>query len=151
MTRQELEQYPSLLKEIEYLKNKAKQVEKDHKAFLVADTVYGSTENNPLNRTITIHGIDWAEYDKKVQKYIKKLSEAVDRASTLRLGIEEFIESIPDSCTRTIFRMRYLDKKQFHQIAIDMKMGGESTPRKRHNRYLDNYFQMSDCSDKDVI
>lgn len=147
MTRTELEQYPSLLKEIEYLKNKSRQVEKDHKAFMVADTVYGSTEANTQNRTITIHGIDWVEYDKKVQKYIKKLAEQINRAASLRLEIEDFIAEIPDSCTRNIFRLRYLDNKQFHQIAIDLRMGGESTPRKRHNRYLDNYFQMSDCSD----
>ncbi|MBO1264358.1 hypothetical protein J3A84_04795 [Proteiniclasticum sp. SCR006] len=144
MTRQELEQYPSLLKEIEYLKSKARQVENDHKAFMAADTVYGSTENNPQNRTITIHGIDWIAYDRKVNKYIKKLREAVDKASTLQLEIEEFIRLIPDSCTRTIFRMRYLDNKQFHQIAMELKLGGESTPRMRHNRYLDNYFLMCD-------
>lgn len=144
MTRQELEQYPSLLKEIEWLKNHVKKVERDHKAFMVADTVYGSTENNPLNRTITIHGIDWAEYDKKVQKYIKKLSEQICKAASLRLQIEDFIQSIPDSCTRTVFRMRYLDNKQFHQISIELKMGGESTSRMRHNRYLDNYFDMCD-------
>jgi hypothetical protein len=144
MTRAELEQYPSLLKEIEYLKSKAKQVEKDHKAFLVADTVYGSTEANPQNRTITIHGIDWEAYDRKVQGYIRKLTEAIDKASVLTQEIEEFIQEIPDSCTRTIFRKRYLDNKQFHQIAIELKMGGESTPRMRHNRYLDNYFQMCD-------
>lgn len=140
MTRQELEQYPSLLKEIEWLKNHVKKVERDHKAFMVADTVYGSTENNPLNRTITIHGIDWAEYDKKVQKYIKKLSEAVDKASTLRLEIEEFIKSIPDSCTRTIFQMRYVERMQFKEIARNLQLGHESTPRKKHDRYLEKYF-----------
>jgi len=144
MTRTELEQYPSLLKEIEYLKSKAKQVEKDHKAFLVADAVYGSTEANPQNRTITIHGIDWEAYDRKVQKYIKKLAEQINRAASLRLEIEEFISQIPDSCTRNIFRLRYLDNKQFHQISIELKMSGESTPRMRHNRYLDNYFNMCD-------
>lgn len=56
MTRQDLEQYPSLLKEIEWLKKHVKKIEKDHEAFMVADTVYGSTEANPQNRTITIRG-----------------------------------------------------------------------------------------------
>lgn len=144
MTREELEQYPDLLKEIEYLKNKAKQIENDHKAFLVADTVYGSTEANTQNRTITIHGIDWVAYDMKVARYIKQLAEAIDKASTLRLEIEDFIAAIPESCTRNIFRLRYLDNKQFHQISIELKMSGESTPRMRHNRYLDNYFTLCD-------
>lgn len=144
MTRHELEQYPSLLKEIDYLKTKIRQVEKDHKAFLVADTVKGSTEENPIHRSITIHGVDWVSYDAKVKKYIKKLALQMDRAATLRLEIEDFISQIPDSCTRTLFRMRYLDNKQFHQISIELKMSGESTPRMKHNRYLDNYFDMCD-------
>lgn len=144
MTRQELEQYPSLLKEIEYLKAKVKQVERDHKAFMAADTVRGSTAENTQNRTITIRGVDWTAYDLKVQQYIDKLTAQMDRAASLRLEIEEFISGISDSCIRTIFRMRYLDNKQFHQISIELKMGGESTSRMKHNRYLENYFRLCD-------
>lgn len=140
MTRQDLEQYPSLLKEIEWLKKQVKKIEKDHEAFMVADTVYGSTEANPQNRTITIRGINRDAYDRKVRKYIRKLSEAVDRAATLSIDIEEFIEAIPDSCTRTIFQMRYKEGMQFKEIAHKLDLGSESTPRKRHDRYLEKYF-----------
>lgn len=147
MTREDLEQYPSLLKEIEDLKSRVRRVQRDHKAFEVADTVKDYTKN----KTIIIRGIDWDSYDRKVEKYIKQLEKRIEKAATLKCEIEDFIAQIPDSLTRRIFTLRYMDDKKFHQIAIELHMGGESTPRKKHDRYLENYFSLSDCSEKPML
>lgn len=51
----------------------------------------------------------------------------------------EFIDDIPDSLTRQIFMLRYIDGLSWQQIAFRVGEGDEQYPRRVHNRYLKQF------------
>ena len=56
----------------------------------------------------------------------------------MKLEIEEFISSIPDSRTRRVFQYRYIDNLNWYQIARRLGKYDESYPRKViHDKYLE--------------
>ena len=71
-----------------------------------------------------------------------KLKQFKDKLNIKKLEIMNYIETIPFSEIRQIFRYRYLDNKNWVQIAHEMnrlykgKEYNEDSIRKKHDRYL---------------
>lgn len=112
MSKQRLEQYRALVREINMLDNKLGSVA------LVSDTVKASSMEPPyIERTLTITGID--------EGAIHRLNRKREQAFKERLAIEQFIDSIEDSLTRTIFEERYIQGRSWSQVA--KAAGGANT------------------------
>lgn len=124
MTRQRLEQYRALEREIRMLDERLSS------AALVSDSVRGSYAEPPYTEhTITITGVD--------QAAVHRLGRRRIRARMERRKIERFIDSIEDSLTRTILEERYIQGRSWTQVA--MVAGGANTGesvRKIARRFL---------------
>ena len=129
MTKEDLTEYCDLKKEIEGLE---KRIDKIHKTTeMVSDTV----QNGYKHRTV-IFGIDLSRkrklhmYEEKLKKFYNKLLEEQNK-------IEDYIETIPKSDIRQIFRYKYIDNLNWLQIMYQMKYKAESTARMKHDRFLE--------------
>ena len=69
-------------------------------------------------------------YENKLQEFYGKLFEEQNQ-------IEDYIETIPQSNIRQIFRYRYIDGFNWLQIMHLMKYKSESTARMKHDRFLE--------------
>lgn len=134
--KQLLRQYNSLIAEIGELEKEIRYLE-NLKPKFVKDKVTGSDNEFPfVERDFTISGV--VEDDKLIKKRII-LTERKEKCIILKIKIEEFISTIPDSLTRRIFKYRYVDGLEW--LPISMKIGGydESYARKKHDRYLEGF------------
>jgi len=85
---------------------------------MVSDSVKASTHEPPyIERNVTITGID--------EKVIHRLTRKREHALMERLAIEQFIDSIEDSLTRTIFEERYIQGRSWSPVA--KAAGGANT------------------------
>ena len=129
MTRNQLVEYCDLKKEIEDLE---KRIDKIHKTSeMVSDTV----QNGYKHRAV-IYGVD-LKRKRKLNMYENKLQEFYDKLFEEQNQIEDYIETIPQSNIRQIFRYRYIDGFNWLQIMHLMKYKSESTARMKHDRFLE--------------
>lgn len=154
MDRNVLEQYLEIKAEIKDLRERIDQAERRlkriEKGGAVADTVKG-TRTDGTTGPIKITGYPFPEHD-QVKNMIKKrtaklhileedLLEAVN-------AVDEFIEKIPKSDLRIMFRLYYLDDLTWAAVAIKMNYlfprrrikYTEDNCRKRHDRFLEEKF-----------
>lgn len=131
-----LSQYTSLTEEIKELEKEINRLERQEPK-IAFDTVKGSSKYFPYTeRTFTIIGI---EENKNLEKKKEILLKRKRICEKLKLQIEEFISSIPDSLTRRVFRFRYIEGLSWPQIARRIGKYDESYPRKMiHNKYLES-------------
>lgn len=132
-----LRQYNSIIKEIKELDIEIKRLEKDESKREI-DMVSGSNDVFPYQpRSFTIEGYNIMKEDKTARKR-RILVKRKNKCEELKLQIEEFISSIPDSLTRRVFRYRYIDNLSWLQIAYRIGKHDESYPRKIiHDKYLE--------------
>ena len=129
MTRNQLVEYCDLKKEIEDLE---KRIDRIHKTSeMVSDTV----QNGYKHRAV-IYGID-LKRKRKLNMYENKLQEFYGKLFEEQNQIEDYIETIPQSNIRQIFRYRYIDGFNWLQIMHLMKYKSESTARMKHDRFLE--------------
>ena len=130
-----LKQYTDLQIEIRELE---KEIKKSEKFKVERDKVKGSSDVFPYTeRSFTIEGYNIQDVDRLRQKR-NILQERYDKCKDLKLGIEKFISTIPDSRTRRVFRYRYIDNLGWLQIAYRIGRTDESYPRKIvHDKYLE--------------
>ena len=130
LDKEQLKQIGNLIKEIECIK---KQLETLSSIVLV-DKVKGSSKVYPYTpRNFTIEGID--RY--KVYKLEKKLQRRIDELMDVVEDINNFITEIPDSLTRQIISLRYINNLTWEQVAESI--GGNNTAdsvRKVAERFL---------------
>ena len=69
-------------------------------------------------------------YENKLQTFYDKLFEEQNK-------IEDYIEKIPQSNIRQIFRYRYIDGFSWNQIQVLMEYKHEDTARRKHDRFLE--------------
>ena len=101
MTKKELIEYCDLKKEIEDLE---KRIDRIHKTTqMVSDTV----QNGYKHRAV-IFGVDLTR-KRKLHAYEDKLQNFYDKLFEQQNKIEDYIESIPKSDIRRIFRYKYID------------------------------------------
>lgn len=137
-----LKQYNDLKIEISELVNKIEKLE-HYEAQHERDKVKGSSPHFPYTqRSFNIEGYNILEEDKKGERLLKLkalLLKRKNKCEDMKLQIEEFINTIPDSKTRRVFQYRYIDNLSWQAIAIRIGRIHESYPRKEvHDKYLNN-------------
>ena len=134
MTREELEEIFHIRKEIQDIEKRISRIEKQ--STMVADAV-----QKGYKRRAIIYGVDLKRAYKLQSNYerLKKFKiQLVDKEKE----IEDYIEIIPFSEIRQIFRYRYLDGMNWIQVAHQMNSKysnreyNEDSVRMKHDRYL---------------
>lgn len=127
MTKAELEQYRSIVAEIDEIRDRLNK-------HTVHGTVTGSDSEFPyVKHSISVGGVVETEDNQRDMLLIHRLEKQ-------KREIEDFVHSIPDSITRRIFTYRYLDgrvKPSWQWIAF--KIGGGNSAdavRKIMSRYI---------------
>lgn len=129
-----LKQYNDLKAEIKDLE---KRIERLSNLQVHHDSVTGSNPNFPYEpRIFKIEGYNIQDLD-RINRLKTLLVERKDKCEELKLEIEKFISSIPNSRTRRVFQYRYIDSLEW--LPISRRIGGyeESYARKIHDRYLE--------------
>lgn len=114
MTKELLEQYPDICRELEDVERKLHQP--------VSDTVSGSGNEFPFTQhTITIHGVQ------------PKLIKQRDHLQAQKEEIERFMQNLPNSKLRRIVDYRVVKGMSWEQVAA--KMGHRETAWGVKSRY----------------
>lgn len=129
MTKEVLEQYIDLQKEIADLKKKIKKLEKQ--GVIVADVV-----QNGYKRHAVIKGVDYVRVD-EIDALIEIYKQRKEKALKQEVEIADFITSISDVKLRRIFEYRYIDRFDWYRIQVLMGFRHEDAARKRHDRFLE--------------
>lgn len=134
MTREDLEEVFHIEKEIADLENRIQKIEKQCE--MASDVV-----QNGYKKHAVIHGIDLVRKHKLDNNY-DKLEKFKNNLKQKKKDIEDYIETIQNSEIRQIFRYRYLDGKNWVQVAHKMnetyknKTYNEDSVRMKHDRYI---------------
>lgn len=128
MTKETLEQYGDLLKEIENLENRIEKIE--NQSTMVSDIV-----QNGYKRHTKIFGVDLIRQH-RLAGYKEKLQKFYDKLIRQREEIEGYIETIKEPSMRQIFRYRYIDGMNWIQIQFAMSYKHEDTARKKIEKYF---------------
>lgn len=128
MTKRALEEYTSKRDEIAELEYKLEHL-KDGDALYSSDIIFDYRTGFPRPQAVV--GFDHAEYERRRSLY----SATVARLKAECSDVELWIESIPDSQTRRIFRMRYLEGMTQERIGDKLHME-RSNISKRIDKYL---------------
>lgn len=116
LTRQQLEDYRSLLKEASAERIRLRFLEKDAER---------------------LGGICCPE----AEAYRKAINENLIRCMEVSSEIQRFINGIDQSMIRRIFTMYYIDGWSWQKIALAIGTHSESTPRIMHKRYMERNFK----------
>lgn len=134
MTRQELEEVFHIEKEIQDLERRI--TDKEKQSPMASDVVQNGYKGHAV-----IYGLD-VKRAYKLQYMYEKLKKFKIKLVEKKQEIEDYIETIPFSEIRQIFRYRYIDNKNWVQIAHEMNKlyrkhdYNEDSVRMKHDRYL---------------
>lgn len=130
-----LKQYNSLKNEIKDLE---KRIDKLSNFKVEHDIVTGSNSEFPYQpRSFTIEGYNIQDID-RLNKVKSLLVDRKNDCENMKLEIEKFISTIPDSRTRRVFQYRYIDGLSWQAIAMRIGKVHESYPRRDiHDKYLE--------------
>lgn len=155
MEKDILEQYIEIKREIRDLHERIDQSERRlsriKKEGAVSDTVRGTRRDGTIG-SIKITGYPIPEYDyvnNMIKKRVMKLRVLKDELQEALAAVDDFIEKIPRSDLRMIFRLRYLDDLTWAAVAINMNdrfpkrriKYTEDNCRIRHDRFLKEKFE----------
>lgn len=135
-----LQQYIDLQAEIKDLERRICKLENQVDR-IEHDSVIGSDSEFPFTeRPFHIQGLN-VKKQKRLKRLKRLLAKRKDTCEEMKIEIEEFIDTIPDSRTRRVFQYRYIDELPWQQIAFKIGKHDESYPRKMiHDKYLENPF-----------
>lgn len=139
MTKKELEEVFHIEKEITDLERRIE--ERRHKQKTVKSKGICSSAEFPY--TERHYSVDCVVHDPRIDVLEVKLQKFKDKLEIKKQEIEDYIETIPFSEMRQIFRYRYIDNKNWIQIAHEMnslyklKEYSEDSVRCKHDRYLE--------------
>ena len=126
MTKERLEEYKSKKAEIAELQIKLSCLGKGDS--MIGNSVILNGQVYPP-RPESVVGFDEKKYERLRKKYNDRLAELERDCGE----VEEWIEEIPDSLTRRIFRMYYVDGMTQQQVAMKMNMDKSTVSRKIYN------------------
>lgn len=131
MTKELLEEYKSKKAEIYELEQGLLHIN-GNDAMMGYSTILNYNSGYPVPEGVV--GVDWDKVDRTERRYEKRISLLRQECDE----VEEFIESIPDSITRRIFRMRYTDNLSYREIAKKVYMDKKTVAKK-----IDNFLKVS--------
>lgn len=145
MTKEGLEQYCKLKKEIAYLQKRLdKLYEKE--VPVVSGKVQASEPQYPcIMRRVSVKMHD-PEVNDSRKKIIALLGEREQRCNEKILEIEKYIDSIEDSELRQLFELRYIEGMKLREIADVMNLELSGIGKK-----ITAYLQLSNNSKKTVL
>lgn len=109
MTREQLREYQSKRTEIRELRYKLEHLGEEN-SLTNSDVILDYKSGYPIPQAIV--GKEWERYWRLRDRYRHQI-EKLERECT---EMEEYIEEIPDSMTRQIFRMMFLEGKTQREI-----------------------------------
>ena len=110
MTKEQLEEYRCKKEEIRELSYKLNHMNDDG-IMISNDTILNYEKGYPVAEAVV--GIDWGKVDRTEERYKKRIDMLTKECEE----VEEFVESIPDSLTRRIFRLYYLEGLSQHNVS----------------------------------
>lgn len=139
MTKEKLEQYRNLCKEIKELKQEINSIRRDT---TTKDSVTGSSPHYPyIAHQIVIEGVD-----QEHRPIIEALQKQLQQANNQRIEIEEYIADITDSQIRRAIRLKYIQGYSWQRVATELRYQDEGTMRKKLDKYL-GFSENSEFSD----
>ncbi len=129
MTKEFLEEYKSKKAEIAELQYKLLHIN-DGDIMMCNDTILNYRKGYPVPEAV--FGVDWDKLHRTEKRYEKRIEVLTKECAE----VEEFIESIPDSLLRRIFRMYYVDGMTQKAISNIMHMD-----RSRISRKIDDFIK----------
>lgn len=148
MDREILVQYCEMKEEIKDLRKRIQKLDRFlENPPVVADIVKGTRKDGTIG-PIKVTGIPEPEYYRKQgirERYVKLLEAKETELLELTCQVEEYIESIPKSELRIMFRMYYIDGLTWVQVARRMNSMfpkkkipyTEDSCRMRNNRFFE--------------
>ncbi len=121
MTREQLESYRSMKEEIKELRYKLEHLA-DGDAMIGNDVIMDYRSGYPVPQPVV--GYDTERHRRLSYRYRK----SIQRLEKKMEDVEDFVEEIPDSVTRRIFRMYYIEGRTQKKIAeaVHMERSGVS-------------------------
>lgn len=123
MTKESLESYRSKKAEIAELHNALLELG-DGKFMIDNDIILDCRSGYPVPQPVV--GVDWGKVFRTESRYKNRISVLEEECQK----VEDFVESIPDSLTRRIFRMYYIDGLPQREVARIVHMDKSSISRK---------------------
>lgn len=149
MDKTVLIQYADMEKEVKDLRKRIIKIKREIKKIeeegAVTDVVRGGIGGI---EHFKVTGVPVPEYSRKIsllKRWKAKLERDEEELLELMNQAEEYIDSIPQSDLRTMFRFYYIDGMTWPMVAINMNSYfpkkkiayTEESCRKRHNRFLE--------------
>jgi uncharacterized protein YqgV (UPF0045/DUF77 family) len=127
VSKDELAQIKDMLKEIERLKMQLKTLE----VKTATDSVRGSSPFYPyIQHTITITGLDNADFNRQVKHIKTSLKDKIDTVMEMVARAQEYISTVPDADTRIILQCRFINGLTWEQIEKDTGITWTTAHRK---------------------
>lgn len=132
MDKKQLAQYRILKLEIDDLEEKLSNIENK----FVMDKVQASAIEYPYNPySLKISGIEEDAYTEKLKL---RLRRRIRKCKSVRLEIEDYIDSIQDARIRYVFTKRYIDGWTWIKISMRLGSTNEAYARILHDRFFKN-------------
>ncbi len=128
MTIQELSRYHAITIEIEQITKNLKELE---------NTVISSKELNGMPKALNITGSSVESLLLKKEKLENLLNEKKELLLDEHLKIENFLKTVQDDNIRIIIRSRFIDGKNWHDIAKSLNFD-RTTPYYQLKKYLES-------------
>lgn len=123
MTKESLESYRSKKAEIAELHNALLELG-DGKSMIDNDIILDCRSGYPVPQPVI--GVDWGKVFRIESRYKNRISVLEEECQK----VEDFVESIPDSLTRRIFRKSFIEGKTQEQVSKDVYLSQSSISKK---------------------
>lgn len=144
MDKEKLKQYIPLKKELKMLDKKLEKLyARQENIPEVLGKVTGSSTDFPYTEVRTTVKMSEPKENDAIKRLIRIKEKRKEEVNKLLVEIEEFIAEIPDSITRQIFELTYIDGKKQREVAVIVCLERSSISKK-----IDGYLQVSHNSQK---
>lgn len=136
MDKEKLKQYIPLKKELKMLDKKLEKLyARQENIPEVLGKVTGSSLDFPYMEVRTTVKMSEPKENDAIKRLIRIKEKRKEEVNKLLVEIEEFIAGIPDSITRQIFELTYIDGKKQREVATTVRYS-RSRVSQIINRYL---------------
>lgn len=136
MDKEELKQYIPLKKELKMLDKKLEKLyARQENIPEVLGKVTGSSLDFPYTEVRTTVKMSEPKENDAIKRLIRIKEKRKEEVNRLLVEIEEFIAGIPDSITRQIFELTYIDGKNQREVATTVRYS-RSRVSQIINKYL---------------
>ena len=136
MDKEKLKQYIPLKKELKMLDKKLEKLyARQENIPEVLGKVTGSSADFPYTEVRTTVKMSEPKENDAIKRLIRIKEKRKEEVNKLLVEIEEFIAEIPDSITRQIFELTYIDGKNQREVAATVRYS-RSRVSQIINRYL---------------